>query len=185
MVLQHAVRRTLLLCVTGALLPGCSHLNHSQDGTLIGTGVGTVAGAVIGHQSGRPGLGALVGAVAGGVGGGLIGNARDVREERDAAVSYAGYVERRRLADLRAVTNRDVVELSLSGAGEQVIIGHIRDRGGRFDLSTEAIVQLKQDGVSDAVIEAMQQNNTSRIVERRSTAYDGSADIELFSGRRR
>ena len=52
--------------------------------------------------------------------------------------------------------NDDVVYMVKSGVSEQVIMNSMRERGGRFDTSPEAIVNLKSNGVSDAVIYAMQ-----------------------------
>ncbi len=62
----------------------------------------------------------------------------------------------RRHADAQAVTNQDVVRMARGGLSEEVIAGTIRSRGGRFDLSPDALIVLKSEGVGDGVIQAMQ-----------------------------
>ncbi|MEZ6048233.1 MAG: glycine zipper domain-containing protein [Planctomycetaceae bacterium] len=143
--------------VPGVLaLTGCASTGnyHTTRGAAIGTGLGTVAGAIIGSQTGNAGEGALIGAAAGALGGGLIGNAEDAREERDVAIAQAAYQQQMN----NALTNNDVILMSQSQLSEQVIISSIQSRGGRFDLSPQGLVMLKQSGVTDGVITYMQTN---------------------------
>jgi hypothetical protein len=135
---------------------GCRSLNHTENGALIGSGVGATTGAIIGHQSGHGDGGALIGAAAGAIGGALIGNAQQMSEERDAAVVAAQQAEWRRHADAQAITNQDVIRMARGGLSEEVIAGTIRNRGGRFDLSPDALIALKSEGVGDGVIQTMQ-----------------------------
>ncbi|MGD9856699.1 MAG: glycine zipper domain-containing protein [Planctomycetaceae bacterium] len=147
-ILTH--RATLFAAGTlSLLLAGCQSMNQTQAGALVGTGLGAVTGAMVGSHSGHTEGGALIGAAAGALAGGLIGNAEDARVERDAAIAQAAYAQ-------RAVTNVDVLQLARSGVGDDVIISTIRSQGGRFDLSPQAIIALKNSGVSDQVILAMQ-----------------------------
>lgn len=53
------------------------------------------------------------------------------------------------------LTNTDVLELHKSGLGEDLIVEKIRSSNGDFDLSTDALKQLKAAGVPDSVIRAM------------------------------
>lgn len=142
----------LLLCMSA----GCQDLNHTEAGALVGTGVGAAAGAIIGHQSGHRDKGALIGAASGALAGGLIGNAQDAREERDAAIAQAHAAEAARQADLRAMTNDDLIKMAQSGVSDEVIIRAVQTRGGRFDLSPDGIIALKANGVSDPVVLAIQ-----------------------------
>ncbi len=135
---------------------GCHSMSHAEHGALVGSGLGAGAGAIIGHGSGNSGAGALIGAATGALAGGLIGNAEDARQERDAAIAYASHAEYERQVALQSMTNQDVIRMTHSGVSAPVIIGTIRDRGGRFDLSPDAIIMLKQQGVSDDVVTAMQ-----------------------------
>lgn len=146
---------SLLLSVCFGLT-GCRATNHTGAGTAIGAGLGTIAGAIIGHQTGNTGAGALIGAAAGGLTGALAGNAADAHEERDRAILHAQYVEEQRQAEAQALNNYDLVRMTSSGVGDDVIIGAIKSRGGKFDVSPDGIVQLKTMGVSDQVIIAAQ-----------------------------
>jgi len=146
----------LLLAILGLFLAGCRNMNNTQSGALAGGGVGTVAGALIGGASGHAGEGALIGAAAGAITGGLAGNAADAREERDAAVAHAQYEHARSQAIAQAVTESDVITMTRNGVGDEVIINSIRTRGCRWNSAPENVIALKQQGVSDRVITAMQ-----------------------------
>jgi hypothetical protein len=54
-----------------------------------------------------------------------------------------------------ALTNADVLKLKEAGLGEQLIIDKIKNSPAKFQLETNDIVQLKQNGLSDAIISAM------------------------------
>jgi uncharacterized protein YcfJ len=142
-----------LACLSAA---GCAGVNHTGNGALLGSGLGAVTGAMIGDHNGNAGAGALIGAASGALAGGLLGNAEDAREERDAAIAQANYERQTRMAQQYALTNNDVARMSQSGVSDSVIIGSIQSRGGRFDTSPDAIIGLKQGGVSDLVIQTMQ-----------------------------
>ena len=138
------------------LFAGCRGLNHTENGALVGSGIGATTGAIIGHQSGHGDGGALIGAAAGAIGGALVGNAQQMSEERDDAVIAAQQAEWRCQADAQAITNQDVIRMARGGLSEEVIAGTIRNRGGRFDLSPDALIALKSAGVGDGVIQTMQ-----------------------------
>jgi len=150
-----SVRAVALLC---PLSIGCQ--NNTQTGAAIGSGLGALTGAIIGHQTGNKETGALIGAAAGAVGGGLLGNAADVQEERDAAITHAQHTEMARRADQMAVTNRDVINMTRKGVSDRVIVSTVQSRGGRFDTSPDAVIYMKENGVSDAVIQTMQRYTT-------------------------
>jgi hypothetical protein len=136
------------------LLSGCASGPHTTAGTAIGTGLGAVTGALIGSQGGDAASGAMIGAATGALAGGLVGNAEDARDERDAAVSQLHY--ERAAQHARALTNADLVMMAQNGVGDDVIINAINTRGGRFDLSPAAIIQLKNQGLSDRVLLSVQ-----------------------------
>lgn len=141
---------------------GCAARNHAEAGAMVGTGVGGVLGALIGGESGHAAGGAVVGALAGATVGGLAGNAEDAREERDVAIAQAQYD--RHVAAQQAVTNIDLMTMAQAGLSDQVIVNAVQTRGGQFDLSPAAIIELKNRGVSDSVILAIQNQNTVRPV---------------------
>jgi len=137
---------------TIALLPGCQYSSHRETGTALGGGIGALTGAVIGQESGHAFGGALIGALAGGMAGGLIGNGEDLREQRDAAVTYAQYLE----STGQALTNADVIRMVQSGLSDEIIIGTVKKSVGKYDLSPDGIIQLKAYGTSDRVIITLQ-----------------------------
>lgn len=146
----------VLLAVLAAGFAGCRSNTNATNGALAGTALGGLAGALIGSESGHTAGGAVIGAAAGALTGGLLGEAEDAREERDAAISHANYVEYRSDRWDRAISTNDVLEMVHGGVGDDVIVKSIRTRGSRFDASPENIVYLKQQGVSDRVIQALQ-----------------------------
>lgn len=147
-----------VVCVTLAVSAfGCRTANQTEAGALAGAGFGGTLGALIGSQSGRGGTGAVLGAMTGAVVGGLAGEAADARDERDAAIAQAQY-ERDQSAR-NAVTNFDLINMSQAGLSDQVVINSVQTRGGQFDLSPSAIIELKSRGVSDNVILSIQQSS--------------------------
>ena len=146
--------------VAGLLLTasvGCSTANNTQKGTLLGAAGGSALGAIVGHQLGDAGVGALVGGLAGATAGGLAGNAQDEHERADNYARQANYERQARVRDLRAMTNRDVVNMARNGASDTLIISTMQTRGGRFNTAPDTIIALHNAGVSDRVIQAMQQ----------------------------
>jgi uncharacterized protein YcfJ len=141
----------MLIATSGA---GCQ--NNTQRGAALGGGAGALAGAVIGKQSGNTGMGALIGGATGALAGGLIGNAEDKAEERDDALRTAAHERSARIQEARAITTREVMTLSQNKVSDEVICNAIRTRGGRFDTTPDSIIALKNAGVSDRVIEVMQ-----------------------------
>lgn len=138
------------ICLTGILLiAGCATTSHAERGALVGSGLGAATGAVIGHQSGNDGLGAVLGATTGAMAGGMMGENQDLREERDAAIAQINYQQS------RAITNAEVVSMVQNGVGDQLIISAIQKRGGNFSTDPQSIIFLKQQGVSESVMQAM------------------------------
>lgn len=150
-----AVAMMAMVCL--GLNSGCA--NKTQTGALVGTGVGTGIGAIIGHQIGKGKEGAMVGAAVGAMSGALIGKKQDAQDEHDAAVRNVAHMEAERRAHERAVTNFDVIEMGRSKISDAVVINTIQSRGGEFDTTPSGIIALKENGVSDTVIMAMQRHN--------------------------
>ncbi len=59
------------------------------------------------------------------------------------------------LAAAEILTNETVVAMVKAGFGDDVIVGKVRLTQGQYDLSTNGLLRLKADGVSEAVIKAM------------------------------
>ncbi|HXR38998.1 MAG TPA: hypothetical protein VN776_07895 [Terracidiphilus sp.] len=54
-----------------------------------------------------------------------------------------------------ALTNRDVVKMARAKLGDGIILSKIKTSACNFDTSVDALVKLKEAGVSDPVIQAM------------------------------
>lgn len=154
MSMQKILLGTLLLAAP--LLGGCRQFGNTEAGALVGTGLGATTGAIIGGESGHAGTGALIGAATGAIAGGLVGDAADAREERDAAVAHAQYTQAQAHAQQQALTTGDVISMAHNSVSDEVIVNAVRTRGCRFSGDPQAIIELKQSGISDRVIEAMQ-----------------------------
>ena len=53
------------------------------------------------------------------------------------------------------MTNEDVITLSKAGLDKSIIVGKIKSSESSFDLSTDALIKLKSEGVHDDVMTAM------------------------------
>jgi len=138
------------LILPGMLAAGCSTMSNTEKGVGAGGLIGAGTGAVVGNAVGRPGAGALIGAGVGALSGGLIGNAIDESERKTEAKVAAAQQSRGPLG------LTDVVQLVQQHVSDDVIIGQIRTTGSVFYLSTQDLLWLKQNGVSDPVIREMQ-----------------------------
>ena len=78
------------------------------------------------------------------------------KEEREKAEWQAARDQDRKYRESRAITNDQVVQMARAGTSDMLICNEIRTHGGRFDTSPSAIINLQQSGVSDTVIQAMQ-----------------------------
>jgi surface antigen len=146
------MRPMQMLC--GVIVPillasGCSTMNNTERGAAAGGVIGAGTGALVGSATGHPGAGALVGAGVGAVSGGLIGNAVDKSEQRQAAIAAANNPPRGPLG----IT--DVAQLAQAHVSDALIINQIRATGSVFRLSSMDTIWLKQNGVSDAVVQEM------------------------------
>jgi len=160
------VRRTsrlllgTILALPGLLGAGCANMNHAQSGALAGTALGTIAGAAIGSNSGHAAGGAVIGAITGAMAGTVIGDAEDARVERDSALAQrdSAIIQAQYQAQqqAQALTNFDLIRLTQSGVSDDVIVNMISSRGGNFDLTTDSVIAMKNNGVSDRVLVAAQ-----------------------------
>jgi hypothetical protein len=135
--------------------PPSYYQNDTVGGTVVGGGLGAITGAVIGGRKQR-GEGALIGAGVGALAGGLLGKAQDNADARQTAVGASVAAQANAQVASLAVTNYDLVEMTRAGLSEDLIIGTIRSRGSRLDLSPGGLIALKQSGVSDRVVIAAQ-----------------------------
>jgi hypothetical protein len=128
---------------------GCA--THEGTDAAVGGLMGAGAGAIIGKAAGNAGAGALLGAGVGALTGAAIGNAEDRKEHREAVVQAQA------TASVQGpMTMNDVIKMTQSQVGETTIIKQIQTSRTIFQLTPDDIVMLKSYGVTDNVINAMQ-----------------------------
>ncbi|MEQ8787188.1 MAG: glycine zipper domain-containing protein [Pirellulaceae bacterium] len=147
------VRTTVFV---GALLTlfaaGCRSPYYADRGAAAGGLTGAALGAVIGEHNDNPLAGAIIGGAVGTLTGAAVGDAIDSDIARNDAIIQQQLG--RRLAG--AVTSSDVIQMTHAGLGEDVIVTHIRANGVAQRPSVQEMIALKNQGVSDAVINALQ-----------------------------
>jgi uncharacterized protein YcfJ len=139
------------------ILAGCytpeGEPDRTASGALAGGAIGAGSGAIIGSQGGHAGEGALIGGAIGALTGGIIGNAMD-QQHREALAQQSPQTMQRieqgqplGLADIKALAKADV--------SDEVIISQIRNSRVVYRLTTAEIIDLKDSGVSQKVIDFM------------------------------
>lgn len=135
-------------CVVLAFsLLGCaSSKTRAVEGAAVGGGLGALAGGIIGHQSGHGAEGAGIGLAAGALTGVLVGSQIDKPQAQasTAAAPSSGQM-----------SVQGVVDLVKQGLSDDAVAAQIRATGSLFNLSDAQISNLKQQGVSQKVIDAM------------------------------
>ena len=149
-----------ILCLVASavvLAVGCETPEGGPDrtatGALTGGALGAGTGAIIGSQSGHAGEGALIGGALGALTGGIIGNAMDQQQREMLERQSPQKMQRVEqgqplgLADIKALTKADI--------SDEVIISQIRNSRVVYRLTTAEIIDLKDAGVSEKVIDFM------------------------------
>jgi hypothetical protein len=135
------------------LLPsGCRSPYYADKGAALGAAAGAITGAAIGNNNGNTAAGAIIGTAVGALTGAAIGDSIDADVARNQAL-----IEQRmgrRMAG--AATIPDVIALSKAGLSDDVIVSHIKANGVAAPLRSDDLITLSSNGVSDAVIKAMQ-----------------------------
>lgn len=127
--------------------------SHAERGALLGGVTGALAGGAIGSHNQQALPGAMIGAAVGGLTGAAIGDSVDDEIARNNAI-----IEQqmgRRLAG--AATFDDVIAMTRANVGEEVIVTHVRANGVVQRPQAGDIILLKQQGVSDRVLQALQE----------------------------
>ena len=88
------LRNSTAIVAMAAVLGGCSSLNQTQRGAVIGAGAGGAVGAAVGAATGSTARGAIIGAAVGGVAGAVIGSQMDKQREELAEDLEGAQVER-------------------------------------------------------------------------------------------
>lgn len=148
------IRKGLLLCISIMCVGGCSHMSNTDKGVLGGAGLGAGAGAIIGSATGNAGAGAAIGGILGGVTGGLVGSGIDQAEHR--AHEKAVHDIQVQQAAQKQMSMFEIIDMARQHVGDDLIINQIRTTGSAFNLTSQDIITLRQNGVSNAVIQEMQ-----------------------------
>jgi hypothetical protein len=150
------------ICVVFLVLlaaAGCRSPYYADHGALTGGLIGAGAGALVGEHNGNALAGAVIGSAAGAIAGSAIGEGIDADIARNNAI-----IEERMGRQLSgAVTTADVVGMSQSGLSDEVIVTHIRANGVAHRPQAGDLIALKNQGVSDRVLNAMQQPPAPRV----------------------
>ena len=73
------------------------------------------------------------------------------------------------------MTNDEVISLTKAGLAGSIVIGKIRTSKTNFDLSTDALIKLKQAGVGDDVVAAMLEAKSGKSAQSTSGAAPAGA----------
>jgi len=146
----------LILAASAVAWTGCVNPDGSPDntgtGALMGGAIGAITGAAIGGNR-HGGSDALFGAAAGAIAGGLIGHSADQQEQaRLQAQAPQTYV---RVSQQQPLSTADVKALAKAGIAEDVIINQLASTHSGFRLGSADIIDLRDSGVSDKVINYM------------------------------
>ncbi|HZN32714.1 MAG TPA: glycine zipper domain-containing protein [Pirellulaceae bacterium] len=146
-------RLSLLLLLAALGSAGCRSPYYADRGALFGGLTGAGVGALVGEANGNAGAGAVIGSAVGAVTGAVVGEGIDA----DLARSRAEIEARMGRQMQGAVTVPDVIAMTQAGLSDDVITTHIRASGVAQPLAVGDLIQLRNMGVRDAVINAMQQ----------------------------
>ena len=128
------------------LAGGCSHTSPTDNGVVAGGATGAVAGAIAGHALHNTCAGAAIGLVGGAIAGGLVGNKIEKKQAEEAAAAAAAQAQ---------VGMAEVIQMAQAHVDNSVIITKIRTSPTVYQLTSQDVLTLKQNGVSDAVVNEM------------------------------
>ncbi len=171
----HYLRSVLVLALV-SFLAGCvdpyGQPNYTGSGALIGGGSGALLGAALDHHN--PGAGALIGGAAGLLTGSLIGYGMDEDARRryyyQPAPAYIppppapAYIPPPP-AQPPPPSISDIKSMARSGVSEDVILAQITRTHGVYFLDANTIIDLKNAGVTDAVVHLMMMSGSDTVVQ--------------------
>ena len=150
---------------------------HRRRGAIFGGLAGAAVGAAIGDKGDNETAGALIGGAVGAVAGGAIGDQKDKRiqqqhyhnhqtryyQQQLNAQQAQQQAQQQAVIDwraeeriARAVSMEDVVTMVRRGLGEATVMQYVRANGVRHRLTVGDIISLHEQGVNEAIINAMQ-----------------------------
>ena len=138
----------LFLFLTFPFLTFIACESKTQTGALTGAAAGAGIGAIL-----DGGTGALIGAAIGAVGGGFTGHMMDEQDKKKLEEQNPNTLNR--INNNEQLHLSDIQVMSQSGISNAVIIAQINATHSHFHLSSEEIIQLKNEGVDEKVIQYM------------------------------
>ena len=75
------------------------------------------------------------------------------------------------------MTNDEVISLTKAGLSSSIIVGKIKTSKTSFDMSTDALIKLKQAGVGDDVVGAMLEAKSGKSVGGATSSSTGAAEV--------
>lgn len=142
------MRSAILAMISAAVfLVSCE--SKAGTGAIAGAGLGAASGALITGTGG----GALIGGAIGAAGGALIGAALDDTDRRSMEQQSPRTLKKIDRGEQLSVD--DIKKMSKAGLSDNVIISQIQATNSTFYLSTADIIDLKNSGVSQRVIDYM------------------------------
>ncbi len=141
-----------LLVVLGCQTPE-GQTDRTATGALAGGALGAATGAIIGGTRGEAGAGAAIGGALGALAGGLIGRGMDSQQRE--TLSRQSPQTYQRIEQGQPLGLADIKALSKAGISDEVIISQIRNSRTVYRLTTAEIIDLKDSGVSQKVIDFM------------------------------
>ncbi len=129
---------------------------RAKDGAMLGGIAGAILGGIAGHQNDETPEGIALGGAVGAIAGGLMGNAEDrMLVEQQQFRQQARKVHQERMG--RAISLQDAIMLTQNGLSPSLIMNQINENGVTHRLTVNDIIHLHKNGVSEPVINAMQE----------------------------
>ncbi|HZZ82391.1 MAG TPA: hypothetical protein VFE62_28085 [Gemmataceae bacterium] len=139
---------------------GCSSMNNTEKDAIAGGAIGTGLGAIAGR--GHPGA-MIVGGLLGTGVGALVGNSEDREQNREKRFAQAQAVAAAEQARNQMSLN-DVIQMAQRNTPDGIIINQINTTRSYFNLTTNDIIDLQNQGVSQGVISYMQSRRPTAVI---------------------
>lgn len=140
-------KKSALSVILLACLFSCE--NKTETGALAGAGFGALTGGLIAGNA----TGALIGGAVGAAGGALIGYALDQQDRQNLQQQSPQTLQR--IDNGQALSLNDIKAMTRAGINEDIIIGQIQSTHSVYYLNANQIIDLKNSGVSQKVIDYM------------------------------
>jgi hypothetical protein len=144
---------TLILAATLGCQTPEGTTDYTASGGLAGGAIGAGTGAIIGSQSGHAGEGALIGGAIGALTGALVGHGMQQSQREVVAAQSPQTLQR--VDQGQPLGLPDIKALAQAGVSDEVIVSQIRNSRTVYRLTTAEIIDLKNSGVSEKVIDFM------------------------------